>query len=118
MREFGHYVPPLWTMCAECVSSLLIMINFSGNFVIYCSVLRPFKAAIFGMWESYCVRRDSQSSRTDVAAAAAAETMELKTATAAAAAHTERKRKMMACAKERSRAANICLANSSEITAV
>lgn len=31
-------------MCAESISSLLIIINFSGNFLIYCSVLKPFKA--------------------------------------------------------------------------
>ena len=46
MREEGGYVPPLWSMCAESVSSLLIMVNFSGNFLIYCSVLKPFKAAV------------------------------------------------------------------------
>eukprot|EP00095_Tigriopus_kingsejongensis_P005362 maker-scaffold34_size539781-snap-gene-3.20 protein:Tk05362 transcript:maker-scaffold34_size539781-snap-gene-3.20-mRNA-1 annotation:"mannan endo- -beta-mannosidase" len=43
MKEEGGYVPPLWTMVAESVSSLMIMINFSGNFLIYCSVLKPFK---------------------------------------------------------------------------
>ena len=26
----GGFAPPLWTMCAESISSLLIMINFSG----------------------------------------------------------------------------------------
>ena len=31
MREEGGFVPPLWSMCAESVSSLLIMINFSGK---------------------------------------------------------------------------------------
>lgn len=46
MREEGGYVPPLWTMVAESVSSLMIMINFSGNFLIYCSVLKPFKEAL------------------------------------------------------------------------
>lgn len=45
MSNHGGYVPPLWTMCAECISSLLIMINFSGNFLIYCSILKPFKDA-------------------------------------------------------------------------
>lgn len=46
MKDEGGYVPPLWTMCAESVSSLLIMINFSGNFLIYCSILKPFRAYI------------------------------------------------------------------------
>lgn len=46
MRKEGGFVPPLWSMCAESVSSLLIMVNFSGNFLIYCSVLKPFKAAV------------------------------------------------------------------------
>ena len=44
MQEEGGFVPPVWTMCAESISSLLIIINFSGNFLIYCSVLKPFKA--------------------------------------------------------------------------
>ena len=35
-------------MCAESISSLLIMINFSGNFLIYCSVLKPFKEFLYG----------------------------------------------------------------------
>lgn len=43
MQNHNGFVPPLWSMCAESVSSLLIMINFSGNFLIYCSVLKPFK---------------------------------------------------------------------------
>ena len=30
MTEGVGYAPPLWTMCAESISSLLIMINFSG----------------------------------------------------------------------------------------
>ena len=46
IQTVGGYVPPLWTMCAESVSSLLVMVNFSGNFLIYCSILRPFKAAL------------------------------------------------------------------------
>ena len=29
--EIRGFTPPLWTMCAESISSLLIMINFSGN---------------------------------------------------------------------------------------
>ena len=31
VREEGGFVPPLWSMCAESVSSLLIMVNFSGE---------------------------------------------------------------------------------------
>ena len=31
MKYEGGFAPPLWTMCAESISSLLIMINFSGN---------------------------------------------------------------------------------------
>ena len=42
----GGFVPPLWAMVAESVSSLLVMINFSGNFLIYCCTLKPFKAYI------------------------------------------------------------------------
>ena len=30
IRHEGGFAPPLWTMCAESISSLLIMINFSG----------------------------------------------------------------------------------------
>merc|ERR1712051_664505 len=33
-------------MCAESISSLLIMINFSGNFLVYCSIMPPFKKAM------------------------------------------------------------------------
>ncbi len=47
MKEKAGFVPPLWAMCAESVSSLLIMINFSGNFLIYCSVLKPFQTALY-----------------------------------------------------------------------
>ncbi len=31
ISEEGGFAPPLWTMCAESISSLLIMINFSGE---------------------------------------------------------------------------------------
>ena len=33
MTEGVGYAPPLWTMCAESISSLLIMINFSGIYL-------------------------------------------------------------------------------------
>ena len=44
------FVPPLWAMVAESVSSLLVMINFSSNFLIYCSTLKPFRAYLAGWW--------------------------------------------------------------------
>lgn len=31
MKVAGGFAPPLWTMCAESISSLLIMVNFSGK---------------------------------------------------------------------------------------
>ena len=31
MEVHKTFVPPLWTMCAECISSILIMINASGK---------------------------------------------------------------------------------------
>ena len=45
MEEFDQYIPPLWVMCLESVAHLLVMINFSTNFIIYCSVSAPFKKA-------------------------------------------------------------------------
>merc|ERR1719510_2327324 len=46
MKMGAWFAPPLWSMCAESISSLLIMINSSGNFLIYCSMLPPFKEAL------------------------------------------------------------------------
>ena len=40
------FSPPLWSMCGDCVASLLLMVNFSGNFLIYCSALKSFKAKL------------------------------------------------------------------------
>ena len=37
MKTVNAYLPPLWTMCAEHVSSIMIMVNLAGNFLIYCS---------------------------------------------------------------------------------
>ena len=51
----GGFVPPLWAMVAESVSSLLVMINFSGNFLIYCSTLKPFKAYL-ARWCTVCTK--------------------------------------------------------------
>ena len=45
MEEFDQYIPPLWVMCLESMAHLLVMINFSTNFIIYCSVSGPFKKA-------------------------------------------------------------------------
>ena len=46
MEEFDQYIPPLWVMCLESVAHLLVMLNFSTNFLIYCSVSAPFKKAL------------------------------------------------------------------------
>ena len=37
MKSEGSFLPPLWTMCAEHLSSILMMLNLAGNFLIYCS---------------------------------------------------------------------------------
>jgi hypothetical protein len=63
MEKEGGFVPPLWTMCAESVSSLLIMINFSGNFLIYCSMLPPFKEALTKVCTFFCFWRSASCSR-------------------------------------------------------
>ena len=46
MEEYDQYIPPLWVMCLESVAHLLVMLNFSTNFLIYCSVSAPFKRAL------------------------------------------------------------------------
>ena len=46
VREFDSYIPSLWIMCLESVAHLLVMLNVSSNFLIYCSVSSPFKAAL------------------------------------------------------------------------
>ena len=46
MEEYDQYIPPLWIMCLESVAHLLVMLNFSTNFLIYCSVSAPFKKAL------------------------------------------------------------------------
>ena len=46
-RKHNHqYVPPLWIMCLESVAHLLVMLNSSSNFLIYCSVSKQFKTAL------------------------------------------------------------------------
>ena len=46
VEELDGYIPPLWVMCLESVAHLLVMLNFSTNFLIYCSVSAPFKSAL------------------------------------------------------------------------
>ena len=46
VEEYDQYIPPLWVMCLESVAHLLVMLNFSTNFLIYCSVSAPFKNAL------------------------------------------------------------------------
>ena len=46
MELYDQYIPPLWVMCLESVAHLLVMLNFSTNFLIYCSVSSPFKKAL------------------------------------------------------------------------
>ena len=46
MREYDQYIPTLWVMCLESVAHLLVMVNVSSNFLIYCSISSPFKVAL------------------------------------------------------------------------
>ena len=46
IKHVDHYIPPLWVMCMESVAHLLVMLNFSSNFLIYCSVSNQFKKAL------------------------------------------------------------------------
>ena len=46
MREYDQYIPSLWVMCLESMAHLLVMLNVSSNFLIYCSVSSPFKVAL------------------------------------------------------------------------
>ena len=46
IREYDQYIPSLWVMCLESVAHLLVMLNVSSNFLIYCSVSSPFKTAL------------------------------------------------------------------------
>ena len=41
-----HYIPPFWIMCTESVAHLMVMLNFSSNFLIYCSVSKQFKLTL------------------------------------------------------------------------
>ena len=46
MKVLDQYIPPMWIMCLESVAHLLVMINFSTNFLIYCSVSKQFKSVL------------------------------------------------------------------------
>ena len=46
------FSPPLWSMCSDCVASLLLMVNFSGNFLIYCSALKSFRGKLKQIWQT------------------------------------------------------------------
>ena len=46
VEEYDQYIPSLWVMCLESVAHLLVMLNFSTNFLIYCSVSAPIKKAL------------------------------------------------------------------------
>jgi hypothetical protein len=41
-------------MCLESVAHVLVMINFSSNFLIYCSVSNQFKAALSKLCLFFC----------------------------------------------------------------
>ena len=46
ITHVDHYIPPLWIMCTESVAHLMVMLNFSSNFLIYCSVSKQFKLTL------------------------------------------------------------------------
>ena len=46
MKLLDQYIPPRWIMCLESVAHLLVMVNFSTNFLIYCSVSKQFKTVL------------------------------------------------------------------------
>ena len=56
IRHADHYIPPLWIMCLESVAHLLVMFNFSSNFLIYCSVSNQFKSALSKVCRILCKR--------------------------------------------------------------
>ena len=61
IREYDQYIPSLWVMCLESVAHLLVMLNVSSNFLIYCSVSSPFKKALSkACW--LCWKRSPQAS--------------------------------------------------------
>ena len=54
-----HYIPPLWIMCLESVAHLMVMLNFSSNFLIYCSVSKQFKQTLSKVCLSMCMTPSS-----------------------------------------------------------
>ena len=65
IKHVDHYIPPLWIMCLESVAHLLVMLNFSSNFLIYCSVSNQFKLALSKVCGIFCNKRVSSSDNTD-----------------------------------------------------
>ena len=59
IKHVDRYIPPLWVMCLESVAHLLVMLNFSSNFLIYCSVSNQFKSALFKVCN--CLSRPSSA---------------------------------------------------------
>ena len=54
MKHMDQYIPPVWIMCLESVAHLLVMLNFSSNFLIYCSVSKQFKQALSRVCLFFC----------------------------------------------------------------
>eukprot|EP00090_Calanus_glacialis_P038798 TRINITY_DN67629_c0_g1_i1.p1 TRINITY_DN67629_c0_g1~~TRINITY_DN67629_c0_g1_i1.p1 ORF type:complete len:261 (-),score=67.39 TRINITY_DN67629_c0_g1_i1:107-889(-) len=54
IKHVDQYIPPLWIMCLESVAHVLVMLNFSSNFLIYCSVSNQFKAALSKLCLFFC----------------------------------------------------------------
>ena len=54
VEEYDQYIPPLWVMCLESVAHLLVMLNFSTNFLVYCSVSKQFKIALSKICRFFC----------------------------------------------------------------
>ena len=54
IKHVDQYIPPLWIMCLESVAHVLVMLNFSSNFLIYCSVSNQFKTALSKLCLIFC----------------------------------------------------------------
>ena len=57
IKHADRYIPPLWIMCLESVAHLLVMLNFSSNFLIYCSVSNQFKMSLSKVCGLLCTSR-------------------------------------------------------------
>ena len=64
IKHADSYIPPLWIMCLESVAHLLVMLNFSSNFLIYCSVSKQFKSALSRLC-SICSMNNAESGGVD-----------------------------------------------------